>query len=199
MVKIAQRKIAKMSARTRQRAWSMRLPPAQQWVRSWLQTPTSLTYRLHTTYGVVTVQRWQQGWVCVNTDEAICLGLPRRTRVWVRDVGLWAGGQLRVVAHTVVMGRQAQRMVARLGGRALGTVLFAQAQIQREPFTFAHLAWSHPLQRQLCQTLPAPRASRWWARRSVFAWQGGRILVTEVFLPAMCMAVPASIFGQGDE
>lgn len=182
-MKIANVKMTKNRREKGAKTWSMRLPAAQQPLRGWLCTPASLTARLSEHYGAVTVQCWRSGWLLVNADEAACLRLPRRQRVWVRDVGLFAGGQLRVVAHTVVTLGRAQRMVARLGTRALGSVLFAQRSVRREPFAFAHLAWPQPLQRQLCQRLATSSTHRWWARRSVFLWQGGKILVTEIFLP----------------
>ncbi len=69
-----------------------------------------------------------------------------------------------------------------LGEKPLGATLTARLEVARSPFSYCHLAADDVLVRRASGG--ASRAPL-WARRSTFQLPGGRILVTEVFFPAL--------------
>ncbi len=106
-----------------------------------------------------------------------------------------------IFAHTVVKPDHARRdwpFLRGLGERPLGSALFVDPRVRREPFTFARLLAHHPLRRRLELAVPAMRelapSAVLPARRSVFRRGDGVMLVTEVFLPDL-QARPAPGMG----
>jgi chorismate-pyruvate lyase len=77
--------------------------------------------------------------------------------------------------------------VRRLGGSALGEALARVGEVVREPLEYRRLPREHELDHAARSGTIAgeadPRAC--WARRAVYRLASHRILVTEVFLPAL--------------
>ena len=112
-------------------------------------------------------------------------------RCVVREVSLNCGQRPVVFAHSVVESRALRgpwRMLMTLGARPLGAALFADPRITRFPLRFRRLNRRHELYRRACELLEHSPACL-WARRSLFVLRGSRLLVTEVFLPAI-LALP---------
>ena len=126
-----------------------------------------------------------------HSDEASALGLPCARQVHVRNVTLLAGGQPRIVAHSVVkvLGSQSDWPFWRvLGSRSLGSVLFKDKRVRRGPLAFACLPEQHRLMRQTRIALSASgfkdiAMGRLYARRALYQRHLKRtpLLVTEVF------------------
>lgn len=120
-------------------------------------------------------------------DEAALVGANPGECVRVREVQLCAGATPLVFAHSVALPRHLRgpwRIMSRLGGGVLGSVLFADPAIKRGALAYCILDRRHPLYRRMEQcygTLPR----QLWARRALFHRLGKPLLVTEVFLPAL--------------
>jgi chorismate--pyruvate lyase len=76
-----------------------------------------------------------------------------------------------------------------LGTRPLGAALFADPRVARQSLRFRQIRRGHELYAAACQRLNVTAAAL-WARRSVFVFRGSRLLVTEVFLPAILALKP---------
>lgn len=104
-----------------------------------------------------------------------------------REVFLYCGDRPVVFAHSVLplaSLRGAWAKLGKLGNRPLGATLFANPCVRRAPLEYKRLNQRHPLYQRACARLDRP-PTYLWARRSLFALHGRRILVTEVFLPAI--------------
>ncbi len=152
------------------------------WVKDWLTTPGSLTVRLQqrAAFKVEPVVQHVQS---VLADEARYLGLQRRQHVRTRNVRLWNGGQVVVVAHTVVKVAGARcdwPFWKNLGQRSLGTVLFRDKTVRRLPLEFARIQTGPPLH-------PGQPWPALYARRTRYDRRCGAtpLIVTEVFLPVL--------------
>lgn len=162
-------------------------------LRHWLTDRTSLTAKLKLHCSQFRVQCLHQRQQLCLADEYAAVGLARRLRVHERDVLLRCQEQAVVFAHTIV---PLQASVAdwpffnTLGERSLGTTLFGDPQVQRGALHFARLPQQHPLVRRASlatgEALPAPV----FARRCLFRRRNGLLLVTELFLPAICTLRP---------
>lgn len=163
--------------------------------RHWLTDRMSLTAKLKQYCPEFRVQCLHQRQQLCLADEYAALGLARRLRVYERDVLLRCQEQAVVFAHTIV---PLQASVAdwpffnTLGERSLGTTLFGDPQVQRGALHFARLPPQHPLVRRARlatgETLPASV----FARRCLFKRRNGLLLVTELFLPAICTLRPST-------
>jgi chorismate--pyruvate lyase len=69
-----------------------------------------------------------------------------------------------------------------LGEKPLGATLTARLEVTRGPFSYCRLAADELLARR---ATGGASSAPLWSRRSTFQLPGGRILVTEVFLPAL--------------
>jgi chorismate--pyruvate lyase len=165
-----------------------RLAPAHSnpW-RPWLTWRGSLTRLISERAPGFRVQVLRQGPHIPNEDEYRQLGQPAHRRALVREVILHAGGKPIVFAHSIATWRDLSgtwRSVRGLGNRPLAEALFTDPLVRREAMDFARIDSAHPLWRRarrvFAQEFPAL-----WARRSRFVKRGRRLLVTEVFLPAL--------------
>lgn len=151
-----------------------RLAAPQPW-RSWLQDRGSLTQRLvHASQGHFRVEVLRQGYFRPSHSEARALGLPPRQLALVREVLLLGRGEPWVYARSVFPVSTLsgpQRQLREIGNRSLGSVLFRDPTMQREPLQIGDLRLAG--------------GTRLWARRSVFRLAGKPLLVCEVFLPAL--------------
>ena len=158
-------------------------------MRDWLTTKGSLTARLVGGSDTFRVQRLHQHAALCSLEEADPIGLPRRERVWEREVLLCCDGAPAVFGHTVVpMSATAADwpLFSALGERSLGTTLFYDPLVARGPLEFARLRASHPLVRRMQSALGNEMlGNEFYARRCVYRRHQGLLMVTEVFLPAV--------------
>ena len=109
-----------------------------------------------------------------------------------------ADGEPVVFAHTVLPRAPRGpfcRWLGRLGERSLGALLFAHPGFARGPLHCRRLDARHPLYARAMAALgldaTPPTAPPLWARRSCFTYDAQRVLVTEVFHPAIANLAPA--------
>ncbi len=153
---------------------TVRMPAA---ARRWSRLDTSMTQALVQRFGPgLRVEVRFDGTGRLLPDEARLLGT-RRQRGRVREVMLGAGGRALLAARTVHASRRlgAHPALASLGSRPLGALLFAGGKPR----------WMRREYAGLALRLAPGRRQRCWARRTVYLYERQRLLVTEVFLPAM--------------
>lgn len=161
-------------------------------LRRWLVDRGSLTRRIQVRCSRFCVQVLSQRIACVGRDERAVIGVRPGVRCVVREVSLNCGPHPVVFAHSAVelhALKGAWRMLATLGTRPLGAALFADPRVARYPLHFRQLNRQHELYRRACALLERPPAHL-WARRSLFVLRRSRLLVTEVFLPAILALTP---------
>ncbi len=155
-------------------------------LRDWLREPTSLTARLQR-HGRFRLQVLRQRLHHANADEAGALHLQPRSRCRVREVLLHCNEVPVVFAHTVLPIRPRGvlgRWLAGLGGRSLGSLLFAHPGFVRGRLAYARIDRRHPLYARASAALGvAP--PHFFARRCAHDFGSQRVLVTEVFAPAV--------------
>jgi chorismate--pyruvate lyase len=154
----------------------------------------SLTAALVAACREFSVQPVSEGLALPLADEAELLGIPRHQRVRVREVCLLCDGVARVYARSVLPltpRDDFDRLFCGLGRRSLGKVLFADPAIARGRLSFAPLGRGDWRVRRIAQLhqrgllAMAAATAPLWARRSAFGRGARRLLVTEVFLPAV--------------
>jgi chorismate--pyruvate lyase len=169
--------------------WSSHLPLAHaaRPYRSWLCERASLTRRWQkASGGLFHVMPVRQALLAPFVDEYAPLGMARRQRAWVRDVVLYCGDTPVAFAHAVVPVAPRGPLphwLRRLGCRSLGTLLFSHPGFLRQTMEYAAIDARHPLHSRIFYQCD-PR-QRYWARRSLFKFGAHRVLLTEVFLPAV--------------
>jgi chorismate lyase len=159
-------------------------PPAPD-LHDWLYLDKgSLTRRLtELADGAFSVEPLNEGWQVMRADECAALDVAEGSEGWVREVYLRGHHEPWVFARSVAA-RQALEQsgldLPHLGSRSLGELLFSDPAFSRGPLQARRYpaAW-----------LPQDvRQSQLWARRSCFSQDKLRVLVTEVFLPALWQA-----------
>ncbi|WP_308601249.1 chorismate lyase [Massilia sp. Dwa41.01b] len=136
--------------------------------RDWLTTRGSLTARLVASSKAFRVRRLHQKTVLCSLEEARAIGLPRRERVWEREVLLCCDGQPVVFGHTVVpMSATASDwpLFSALGERSLGTTLFYDPLVTRGPLGMPGCGRATPCWRACVRRWarpPMPRPSVHW-------------------------------------
>ena len=159
-------------------------------LRAWLMEPNSLSARIAAACPAAEPFRLEllfSGSGRPTRDEGALIGAARHQRVRVREVKLCAGRTPLVFAHSVTGLQQLRgpwRLMSRLGGGVLGSILFADPRIRRGAIAFRALDRRDALYRRAA-SLGGPLPARLWARRALFHRKGKPLLVTEVFLPAM--------------
>lgn len=158
-------------------------------LRDWLCEPASLTARLKRR-GMFRLVLLSQLRRPANADECAALGIAPRAPCWVREVVLHCDGEPLIFAHTALPTEPrgiVGRWFARLGTRSLGSLLFAHPGFARGDLAFARLDARHPLHARAVAALGRPEApaGTFRARRCVHRFSGQRVLVTEVFSPAL--------------
>ena len=139
-------------------------------LRSWLTEPGLLTQRMRAIGGpafrlnVIREETNASGHL--REIELLCAGQP------------WLYAETRVPATTLA----AHRWLCELGGSALGEVLAARADVDREPLAFALESPESPLvSRALARARLAPQSL--WVRRSSFTVGGSPFVLHEIFHP----------------
>lgn len=157
----------------------------------WLTDKGSLTSRLQALAKAQSQAFSVKPKSLVNTkpshDEAQLMQISSRQHILQREVGLYCGERCVVFAHSILPHsslRGEWRVLGSLGARPLGAVLFADPRVKRTALSYKKLSPSHPL--FLKATIGLKNTPKTlWARRSVFSLKAAKILVTEVFLPAL--------------
>ena len=155
--------------------------------RRWLTDHGSLTQRLRSHCQTFRVQRLRQATGLPFRDEVESLHLRRNRNALIREVLLLCGDAPLVFAHTVIPFdglRGPWQRLAGLGNQSLGATLFANPRVERFPLEYSRLTAQDPLFRNAARHLIV-RPLSLWARRSLFALDGHRIQVSEVFLPSV--------------
>lgn len=161
-------------------------------LRRWLRDRSSLTRRIQERCERFHLEVLAQHTAAADRDERALVGARPGARCLVREVTLNCQDRPVVYAHSVVDPhalRGAWRMLMTLGSRPLGAVLFADPRVERYPMRFRSLNARHELYRRASAMLAQP-PSHLWARRSLFVLRRSRLLVTEVFLPAILGLAP---------
>lgn len=157
-------------------------------IRPWLTDRASLTARIRARCGHFEVKVLRQGLALPLVDEHALLGRARPASALVREVLLCADGVPVVFAHSVLLPRHlrgAWHLVAGLGARPLGAVLFADNSVKRGRLHFKRLGPRDPRWQRAVSSAAVDHPGPLWARRSVFLRRGLPLLVTEVFLPSI--------------
>ncbi len=164
--------------------WRQKDARCPQRLRHWLLDRASLTQRLRAhSNSRLSVVVLSERWARPRLDEAHALALPSSSRVFIREVVLYGDGQAWVYARSVLPAsvlRGAFCRLRTLGARPLGELLFKQPSLRRG--TIMQARWPHA---RLPPSLPLSPPETLWARRSLFCYPRSKILVCEVFLPAL--------------
>jgi chorismate--pyruvate lyase len=179
--------------RLRLAKWHRKPVGADALAHDWLTTKGSLTARLLAHSNAFRVRRLHQKVALCSLEEAGPVGLPRRERVWEREVLLCCDGVPVVFGHTVVpLSATASDwpLFSALGEKSLGSTLFYDPIVVRGPLEFARLRPGHPLLARLRAGLGNSVGAEFdrmefHARRCVYRRHQGLLMVTEVFLPAV--------------
>lgn len=145
-----------------------------QW-RHWLTDRGSLTQRLvKRSKGNFHVEVVRQYWGVPVLSERKALNMRCRERALIREVRLMGNNTAWVYARSIIpastlTGRQ--RILAQMGTKPLGQMLFNDPTMQREPLQIG--------------CLQLPNNEHAWARRSIFRLENKPLLVCEVFLPSL--------------
>ncbi|MFY9329260.1 MAG: chorismate lyase [Georgfuchsia sp.] len=169
--------------------WTLHLTHDRR-LAAWLAAGGSLTAHIRRAGHDFRVRRLVQRCMSALPEERVLLG--HRRGVTVREVLLMEGDVPLVFAHSVVSQRRTRgpwRAVRGLGSRPLAELLFADRSIVRHPLHYRAVTAIDPLGQRILQALPQTKFPL-WARRSAFYKRGAPLLVTEVFLPAICRLEP---------
>lgn len=134
----------------------------------WVASTDSLTARLiAASERPFRVKLIHQGVERPRRDEAQALGLAPTEVAWVREVMLMSGERPWVAARSIApLDRIGCRRLRTLGERSLGSWLFAQHDLQRDPIEVARVS---------------PAGAGLWLRRSRFRHGTIQLLVQECF------------------
>ena len=157
-------------------------------VSEWLFDTGSLTSRvIKACDKQFRVKVISQGYAHPMLNEAIRLGMKHSGTALIREVYLYCGDTPWVYARTIIPKKTltgAQRHLAHLGNKPLGAVLFADPNMQRDEVEVAEIKSKQRMFNKATQNLKQKPESI-WGRRSVFYINKKRLLVNEVFLPAI--------------
>ena len=173
-------------------AWRRRPLGCDPRLRRWLIDRGSLTQRVQSRCRKFAIKLLRQRFALPCRDERAAVRLRGNEFCLVREVSLRCGRAAVVFAHSVIARRNtrsAWRLVTTLGNKSLGAALFADARVKRQGLEFRSLRRADALYQRAFRSTNDPPL-RLWARRSLFVLRGARILVTEVFLPAILALAP---------
>lgn len=112
-----------------------------------------------------------------------------------REVVLCAGALPLMFAQTLIPDATLEQepWLSELGTMSLGEALSLLGDVERGEMTFAELPRDNPLSRAALSVagVEPPKDGVLWARRAWVAVRGKRLLVQEVFLPAVLAVVPS--------
>ena len=154
-------------------------------MREWLTGAGSLVTRLRNHgVGPVRVTQLRETWACPWQDERTQLNIANRRCAFIREILIGEEGRPYIFARTIfpmdtLTG--AERRLAKLGTRTLGSVLFKDPTLTRSSFEITCLQPGTTWYQHIQQYHPVDN-SPLWARRSIFTIKEKPLLVTEVFL-----------------
>ncbi len=173
---------------TREPHWKKKHPGLKQAlppdVHSWIYEKGSLTRRLRKVYGSsfaveILFHRWKPAFL----GECNLLGLPHQQYNLVREVLLHANGRPLILARTILPEhtiKVAKRNLSHLGTRPLGEVIFSYPKLERLDLNITNV--QHSLWREeLIEKVNI--GQHVWGRRTVYAIQKQKMLVSEFFMP----------------
>lgn len=154
----------------------------------WLTDSGSLTQRLqaHNQHDF-SVKLISTYWMKPLPDECLSLEIPLTEMAYQREVRLMDGEQANVYARTVIPLATFHAMKQRfndLGNRPLGELLFTDPSIKRGEIEIACLKPGQWLY-EMAVLEESIRPDKLWGRRSHFYLSGKKLLVNEIFLPAL--------------
>ncbi len=154
----------------------------------WLTDTGSLTRRLqaHNQYDF-SVQLLGNHWIKPLTDECQCLNVSMSALAYQREVRLMDGEFANVYARTVIPRATFMAMQYRfnnLGNKPLGELLFTEPFVERGSIEVACLKPGQWLY-EMAVLEENFRPEELWGRRSLFSISGKKLLVNEIFLPAL--------------
>jgi chorismate--pyruvate lyase len=153
-------------------------------VQSWVYEKGSLTRRLRQHYGhsfavEILFHKWRPAFL----SECLLLGLPHQQYNLIREVLLHADGKPLILARTILPEKTikiAKRNLSHLGTRPLGEVIFSYPKLERLQLNISCVKekqWTLPLTNKVLINQDV------WGRRTVYAMQKQKMLVSEFFLP----------------
>ncbi len=158
------------------------------YLASWLTDSGSLTMRLKSHHqNDFSVQVLGHQWAKPLIDECHLLSMRTSVLAYQREVYLMDGDAATVYARTIVPRATFNAMqyrFKRLGNQSLGEILFTDPAVWRAPIEIARLRpgqWLY--NRALLQATHRPPAL--WGRRSAFYLSDRKLLISEIFLPAL--------------
>ncbi|AHL73890.1 chorismate--pyruvate lyase [Stutzerimonas stutzeri] len=163
-----------------------RLPaPLAPDLHDWLYVDKgSLTRRLtQLAKGAFSVTPLAEGWQALRDDECVALGVANGSHGWIREVYLRGHQEPWIFARSVAARSALEQSgldLPHLGSRSLGELLFTDPAFSRGTLQ----ARQYP-ESWLPDEVRQPQL---WARRSCFSQGDLRVLVAEVFLPALWRA-----------
>ena len=153
------------------------------YLKNWLLDTGSLTERLQSHCRQFDLQVLGQKQEAVTESEYQVLeadATQRSTERWqVREVVLSGEGVPWVFARSVLPAELCQSDLKGLGRNPLGQKLFNDQRFVRRPFEVCRLSPAT----EFLALFDIPGCNELWGRRSVFEFQGMRMLVAEMFLP----------------
>lgn len=173
---------------TQEPHWKKKHPGLQQTlpadVHSWVYETSSLTRRLRKVYGhSVTVEILFHRWKPAFLGECKLLNLPHQQFNLIREVLLHADGKPLILARTILPEhtiKVAKRNLSHLGTRPLGEVIFSYPKLERLELNISciqHSQWAQELTKKINVE------QQIWGRRTVYAIQRQKMLVSEFFMP----------------
>lgn len=143
-------------------------------LQSWLGDGGSFIQRLKKQGLQPHVVVLNENWGSPEPAEQAALELSPRRHAYIREVEIRDKREPLMFARTVIpagtlTGRE--RILASLGSRSLGSVLFSYPDLERSPFEI-----------KTCH-LPQYASSELWERQSLFIVHGKLLLLREVYLP----------------
>lgn len=167
--------------------------PSSRRMGAWLQIHGSLSARIASASGQLTVRVLRQGPARLLPGEAARLGCPAGVGAHGREVVLLADGVPVVYARTVLQAVHARgtwKAIRGLGNRALADLLFGLPAAQRSGFEFARFAPGSRVAAAVRRRWREETGAEWgrrevWARCSLFRRRGAALLLTECFAPAI--------------
>lgn len=168
--------------------WKKELPGIKQAlpadVHSWVYEKGSLTRRLRNFYGnTFTVEILFHRWKPAFISECKLLKLPHQQYNLIREVLLHADGKPLILARTILPEQTikiAKRNLSHLGNRPLGEVIFSYPKLERLELNISCVEpsfWRQAVTEKLPINQPV------WGRRTIYAIQKQKMLVSEFFLP----------------
>jgi chorismate--pyruvate lyase len=154
-------------------------------IASWLFDQNSLTQKLQAKCQKFHVEVKQQLSVTPANMSLSCY-FASEDKVLVREVLLYCDGLPVVFAQTEIPFSSLtdqQAMLAEIGTRSLGDVLFQDPSMKRAEIEVAEFSQGSEVH-QLCEQFNQVANFSLWGRRSLFHINNKPLLVSEVFLPA---------------